>query len=152
MTTMNRGFTYWLRWLAVMPGAVLAGLLATIPLHFVLYQTLTGSGIVDPYPEFPERLLTPFVVCLGFVWSGARIAPEYKFETAITLFGIAMIMLGGFVFLAAFGERWMGSRLFLRGSGLGPLLAIAGAVTALYLARKESRQETKTEEKHESHN
>jgi hypothetical protein len=107
----------------------------------ILYQTLTGSGIVGPYPELPERLLTPFAVCLGFVWSGARIAPEYKFETAIALFGVAMITLGGFVFLALFGERWMGARIYLRGYGLGPALAVAGAVTALYLARKDSHKE-----------
>jgi hypothetical protein len=139
---MDKGFKYWLRWLAVLPASVVAAFLAMIPLHFVLYQTLTGSGIVEPYPELPERLLTPFAAYLGFVWSGARIAPEYKFETAITLFGIAMIALGGFVFLALFGERWMGSRIFLRGYGLGPLLAVAGAVTALCLARRESRPAT----------
>ena len=131
---------YWLRWLAVLPASALAGFLATIPLHFILYQTLTGSGIVEPYPELPERLLTPFAVCLGFIWSGSKIAPVYKFETAVALFGMAMIALGGFVFLALFGERWMGSRIFLRGYGLGPLLAVAGAVTALCLARRESRQ------------
>lgn len=138
---MNRGFTYWLRWLAVLPASVVAGLLATIPLHFILYQTLTGSGIVEPYPELPERLLTPFAVCLGFVWSGARVAPECKFETAIALFGMAMVVLGGFVFLTLFGERWMGSRLYLRGYGLGPLLAIVGAVIALYLSRRESQRD-----------
>jgi hypothetical protein len=142
---MSKGFAYWLRWLAVLPASVVAGFLATFPLHFVLYQTLTGSGFVEPYPKLPERLLTPFAVCLGFVWSGMKIAPERKFETAIALFGITMVVLGGFVFLTLFGERWMGSRLYLQGYGLGPLLAIAGAVTALYLARRESRQETKVE-------
>src|SRR5262245_23810 len=136
---------YWLRWLAVLPASVLAALLVLIPLHLILYQTLTGSGIVEPYPELPERLLTPFAVCLSFIWSGSKIAPAYKFETAVALFGMAMIALGGLVFLALFGERWMGSRIYLRGYGLGPLLAVAGAVAALYLARRDSRHGTKEE-------
>jgi hypothetical protein len=149
---MKRGLKYWLRWLAVLPASVLTGFLATFPLHWILYQTLTGSGIVEPYPELPERLLTPFAVCLGFVWGGARVAPEFKFETAITFFGVAMLVLGGFVFLAVFGERWMGARLSIYGYGMGPLLAIAGAVTALYLVRKESQKKTTMEEQYESQN
>lgn len=135
---MNKGFSYWMRWLAVLPGAALASLLALVPLHLILYHTL--SNFIDPYPELPERLLTPFATCLAFIWSGARIAPGFKVETAVVLFGLVMICLGGFVFLALFGERWMGQRLFLRGYGVGPALGVIGSLIALYLVRKDQQK------------
>ncbi|HEU0173446.1 MAG TPA: hypothetical protein VFV58_04230 [Blastocatellia bacterium] len=135
---MNKGFTYWLRWLAVLPGAVLASVIALIPLHFILYRTL--SNFVEPYPELPERLLTPFAVCLGFVWSGARIAPGYKFETATVLFGLIMIPLGGFVFLSLFGERWMGQQLSVKGYGAAPALGFVGGLVAVYLIKRDQHK------------
>lgn len=84
------------RWLLVLPGAVVCAVLALFPLHFVLYQTLTGSGIVEPYPEAPERLLGPLVSALAFVWGGARIAPHHKIETAVVLFGALLLLIGAF--------------------------------------------------------
>ena len=60
-----------LRWLVVLPGAIVGVVVALFPLHFVLYQTLTGSGIVEPYPQLPERLLGPLVSALAFVWAGS---------------------------------------------------------------------------------
>ena len=135
---MNKGITYWMRWLAVLPGATLASLLALVPLHLILYQTL--SNFIGPYPELPERLLTPFATCLAFIWSGARIAPGYKVETAVVLFGLVMICLGGFVFLAMFGERWMGQRLFLQGRGVGPALGFVGSLVALYLVKRDQQK------------
>jgi hypothetical protein len=52
--------TYWLRWLAVLPGALLGGVRLTLPLHWVLFDTLTN--FVDPYPELPERLLSSLTI------------------------------------------------------------------------------------------
>ena len=84
---------HWLRWIAVLPGALLGGILMVFPLHWILYNTL--SNFIEPYPELPERILTPFVVALGFVALGARIAPERKMEVAVVLFGLWMVLLGG---------------------------------------------------------
>ena len=47
-------FKYWLRWLAVLPGALLGGILLCFPLHWILYRTFTE--FIDPYPELPERI------------------------------------------------------------------------------------------------
>jgi len=38
---MKKDFKYWLRWLAVLPGALFAGILANFPLHWILYSTLS---------------------------------------------------------------------------------------------------------------
>ena len=132
---MNKGFIYWMRWLAVLPGTAIASALSLVLLHFVLYRTL--KGFVEPYPELPETLLTFPTLTLGFVWSGARIAPEHKFEAAITLFGLTMIGLGGFLFLGLFGKQWLVGPLFAKGHGIGAALSFISGLVTLYLVKKE---------------
>lgn len=126
-----------LRWVAVLPGALLAGLIAAFPLHWMLYSTLTN--FVDPYPELPERILTPLAFGLAFVWGGSRIAPKNRMKTALVLFGIWMVPLGGFVFLALSGGTWMGQTLNLQGGGLAALMSGLGGGVGLYIARRQSR-------------
>src|SRR5712671_2441313 len=83
MMTLQSKFTYWLRWLVVLPGGMLASLVALFPLHLILYFTFKDN--VESYPKWPERTLTPFVVAGVLVWAGSRIAPEFKMTTAIVL-------------------------------------------------------------------
>jgi hypothetical protein len=128
---------YWLRWLGVIPGALLVGVLMTVPLHLILYSTLTN--FINPYPELPERVLTPLVIAAGFVWSGARIAPARKIEAAVILFGLWMVLLGGSVALTLFEVNIWGRQLFFRGGGLAPVMAFVGGVIGLLIARKEAR-------------
>jgi hypothetical protein len=125
---------YWLRWLAVLPGAALAGVLATIPLHLVLYMTL--SSWIEPYPELPERLLGPFAVACAFVVAGARIAPDRKIETSIVLLCIWVFMSGGFVFLIANGGQWLGTSINLPYMGLPLATGIVGAGLAVVLVKQ----------------
>ncbi|MCJ7546726.1 MAG: hypothetical protein MUP30_07880 [Deltaproteobacteria bacterium] len=134
---MDRGIKYWLRWLVVLPGAIAAGVLAMFPLHWILYSTL--RHFVEPYPQLPERMLTPFVIAAVFVWAGSRIAPEYKAEAAVVLFGLWMALLGGFVFLTLSGSTWMGRELHFQGGGVAPVMAFVGAVTGLCVVRKEHK-------------
>jgi hypothetical protein len=128
---------YWARWVAVLPGSVLAGVLMTIPLHLVLYSTL--SNFIDPVPELPERVLTPLVIGATIVWSGARIAPARKMETAVVLFGLWMLLLGGSVALTLFAVNIQGRRLFFQGGGLAPVMAFAGGLVGLLIARKQAK-------------
>jgi hypothetical protein len=111
---------YWARWVAVLPGSVLAGVLMTIPLHLVLYSTL--SNFIDPVPELPERVLTPLVI-------GAT----------IVLFGLWMLLLGGSVALTLFAVNIQGRRLFFQGGGLAPVMAFAGGLVGLLIARKQAK-------------
>jgi len=127
-----------LRWLAVLPGAVVGALIALFPLHFVLYQTLTGSGIVEPYPQSPERLLGPFVSALVFVWAGSRIAPSRKVETAAVLLGILLLLIGAFFALGLTGAHIGDVQYSLPLGGLPPAGAVVGAFAGLYLARRQN--------------
>jgi hypothetical protein len=126
-----------MRWLAVLPGAIVCAFLALFPLHLVLYQTLTGSGIVEPYPEAPERLLGPLVSALAFVWGGSRIAPLRKVETAVVLFGVLLLLIGASVALGLIGAHVGNVRYFLPLGGLPPAGAIVGAFVGLYLVCRE---------------
>ncbi len=137
---MNQ-LTYWARWVAVLPGSVLAGLLMTVPLHLVLYNTL--SNFIDPVPELPERVLTPLVIGATIVWSGARIAPGRKMETAVVLFGLWMLLLGGSVALTLFAVNLRGRQLFFQGGGLAPVMALVGGFVGLWIARNEARPTTR---------
>jgi len=136
---VKKDVKYWLRWLAVLPGALLAGVLAGFPLHWVLYGTL--SNFIEPYPELPERLLWPFVVNGVFIWVASRIAPQYKVVTSVILFGLCMFLIGGFVFLTLSGHNWMGHKLYLRGGGIGPMMALAGAATGIYFAHRDASRQ-----------
>lgn len=127
---------YWLRWFAVLPGALVGGVLMTFPLHWILYNTLTQ--FIEPYPTLPERILTPFVIALGFVAFGARIAPARKTEVALILFGLWMVLLGGaaaFILLVGhIGNR----QFFFHGGGVASAGAFAGGVVGFLIARKEA--------------
>jgi drug/metabolite transporter (DMT)-like permease len=125
---------YWLRWLAVIPGAVVGGVLLTFPLHWILYNTL--SNIIDPYPELPEQILTPLVIAAGVVWVGARIAPARKIATAVVLLGLWMVFLGGMAAVMV-SRGNIGGREVSLGVGLGPVMAVVGGVVGLLVVRNE---------------
>jgi hypothetical protein len=136
-------FKFWLRWLAVVPGALLGGIALTFPLHWVLYNTLTN--FIDPYPELPERVLSPLAIAAGIVWLGARIAPARKVETALVLFGLWMVFLGGTVAYTLFVGNIGGRRVFFHGGGLAPAMAFVGGVIGFLVARQEARGQESSE-------
>ena len=43
---MRRDIKYWVRWIAVFPGAIIAGILMTFPIHWILYFTLAKSQFI----------------------------------------------------------------------------------------------------------
>ncbi len=135
-------FKYWLRWLAVLPGALLGGLLLCIPLHFILYRTLTE--FIDPYPELPERILSPFAIAVGVVWFGAKIAPTRKIETAVVLLGLWMVLVGCVVAITIFVGEIYGQPVYLHGGGLAPAMAFIGAVIGFLAVRKAVKETPST--------
>lgn len=134
---MNNGQKI-LRWMAVLPGSVLAGIAMTFVLHYVLYFSLTN--FVTPYPEFLERALTPFVIAATFIWVGCEIAPNNKLKAGIVLFTIWMFLEGGFIMLTLTGGKWFGKSLYLDANGIAPILGIAGAFVGLYLITKKETE------------
>ena len=137
---------YLLRWVVVLPGSLITGFLALIPLHFILYSTL--SKFAEPYPELPERCLAPLVFAGVYVWSGSRIAPTHKTETSVALFGLLMLCIGGFIFLSFAKADWFGGQVYLQNGGLGTGLSVVGAILGLLQVRKEQYGLKLISEKH----
>lgn len=72
-----------LRWIVFLPGAYILGFLATFPLHWSLYYSLTR--FIEPYPEFPERCLSPLLFSLVVQISATWIVPTYKKQISILI-------------------------------------------------------------------
>lgn len=68
-----------MRWIAVLPAAVLAYFLIQLAVGLSSYLRM-GEG-VDYWAQFINSIAGPY--CL--VWCGTKVAPSYKFETAMTL-------------------------------------------------------------------
>lgn len=141
----EKDFKYWLRWVLVFPGALIAGFLATFPLHWILglLFALHGKGeevdvgtpgfFVDLFrlnADMIEYFLYPVVIAVTFILIGYKIAPKYKFKTALVLFGIYVTAwLVGIFFTAFKGDINM--QIPLRA-----IIALLGASLGLYEAKR----------------
>lgn len=124
-----------IRWILVLPMSIIAAIIILFPLHWILIFTL--NHFVTPYPELPERLLTPFVFSLTFILTGSLIAPKYKFYTSVFLFTISMILSGILIWVLLNNIMWFGSTLELQYGGVPFYLSIVGSFIGLYIVSKE---------------
>ncbi len=74
------------RWIAVIPGSLLSGLIWLFPLHWILYITLSNdetftNGIELLVPI--ERFLSPVVTMMAIILTSYRIAPKHKFNVSL---------------------------------------------------------------------
>jgi len=118
-----------LRWIAVLPGSIICAVLATFPLHWVLYFSLAHGETISGVNINPiEYNLYPFVIASTFILVGQYIAPKYKFKTSIVLTSLwvfSFLIILFFVPNMQFGIR-----------GIGSLL---GAFLGLFITWKKSR-------------
>ena len=91
-----------LRWLAVLPMAIVAALLVMFLLHLVIFQTFHKSMDEDFLIRLPkadcenmERFLQPCVSAIAFVYFGARTSPKAHVKTGAIL--CCIWLLGAFV-------------------------------------------------------
>ena len=112
-----------LRWIAVLPGAIIGGFLATFPLHWVLYFTLANGETISGVNISPiEYALYPFVIAVTFVLIGYKIAPNHKFKTSIVL---ACLWIASLIGLFLFMRGQAQFEIRTAGSLFGPLLGVA---------------------------
>lgn len=149
---MNNKFITWLRWIFLLPGAIIAGFLATFPLHWILYFLLNGAetdlGSLKSFAQLlsfgaswkeAEFLLSPFIIALVYIISGVEIAPKHKLKTAIILFVLYLLTWGGIV-LISFSQGTASTQLSSR-----TILAIIGAVLGLIVVLISKRRDNKAD-------
>lgn len=103
MSTDNK-LTSYFRWLLVLPGGLVSGFLVLFPLHWLLlflFSSNTEPDIgslrffIGLFPNTNatsiEYLIFPAVSAFFYIIGGAKIAPKYKFKTAIILFVLYLI-------------------------------------------------------------
>ena len=125
---MKKYFIYWLRWIAVLPGALIFGFLASFPLHWILYFTLAKGETISGVNIRPiESTLTPFVFAIVFILVGVEIAPKYKFKTSIILTILYVSFVIGVII-------FMSGHLETRG-----IIGLLGSFLGLYITWRKSK-------------
>ena len=122
-----------LRWLAVLPAALLASALVTIPVDFIfgiIYSIIYGPSPGDSPGEATalylyrdvlhilESLPEAFFIGLAFVCIGALIAPTFRFRVAV---GLAALLETLYLALGnpGGGETWLGFNVLGATAGIG---------------------------------
>ena len=124
-----------IRLILILPIGILSGIIATFVLHLLLVNTL--SHFVTPYPQLPERILTPFAFCTFFVFGGSIVSPFNKSITAILLFAFQITLIEIFIFLIQYKIDWFGKVMEFNEQGLPTYLAIIGGYIGFYLTSKQ---------------
>ncbi|MBN2579532.1 MAG: hypothetical protein JXB10_11130 [Pirellulales bacterium] len=127
---------HWLRWLFVLPAAVLAYALfnIAIPLIFVVVDLLeikmtpAAAALGDYLPQLLSSIAGPY----AFVWCGTYTAPSHRSDVAIALgsFGVAF-----YVILTPFCIA-INIRSPLWWLVLSNLISIASAIIAVVMCRR----------------
>ena len=79
-----------LRWIAVLPGAIVAFLIAQV-------AVIVGSFFM-PLPDFLAQLWSAWVCPIAFILAGVYIAPKFKFVVALIL----TALMTGMIFVTIF--------------------------------------------------
>ena len=99
-------FLYWLRWLAVLPVSLVAAVLASVPVHFVVVSTFRSDSIQlgDDAIRAVEYWGYAFAFPVVFIWVGTWIAPAAKLYVAALLAILWVIFLAAaYIFILAGG-------------------------------------------------
>jgi hypothetical protein len=98
-STQISPFLYWLRWLGVLPTALIAVVAVSFPVHWaVLMISSRGDdealGLSSLPPETLERLGQAFFAPLAFIYVGAKVAPAFRLHAALALMIFWAMALG----------------------------------------------------------
>lgn len=97
----RRRVTTALRWVAVLPSAILGCIVARIAI--VLINRITMAGYVDPNSLLARvfvEWISSVIMGVAVVYFGWYVAPAFKLHTAIILAGIILLVSGAMLFAA----------------------------------------------------
>ena len=117
-----------LRWIAVLPGGILATILITFPIHWAL--VLFGVPLIGGFVslETAERLIISFTTPYVFITVGRQIAPYYKVETSVALSLLIAVWLGAsYVWIVDNSDSYLKATNY----GITPILNVVAVIAAL---------------------
>ena len=131
-----------LRWIAVIPGSLLAGFLSTFPLHWLLYLAYARNGTLLGFIELPpgsnvsiEHFIYPCIIALVFVYTGSEIAPKHKFKTAVVLSVLYLL----FMVSSLFWATRSGLEISLSIRTIGPVVGLLLGLLIVFRKLKENK-------------
>jgi uncharacterized membrane protein (DUF2068 family) len=74
----------WLRWIAVLPAAIVACCCAQLLIVLGTYLAYELEGRTR-WPDWFYQLLGSIVLPISFIWAGAKVAPKYHFIVVLCL-------------------------------------------------------------------
>jgi hypothetical protein len=108
----------WLRWLLVLPAAVLVTLATTLAVNVVIQLIRSDDGSLSLIRFIPattaQRLVQSFVLPAASIYAGAVVAPNRRLQVAVGLFVLNLLIVGG-----------VSTVLLLRAPGLELLASVA---------------------------
>lgn len=118
-----------LRWILVLPGAIIGAFLSSVSLHLILYFSLAHGETISGVDIRPiEHSLYPFILAMTFVLVGAEIAPKQQFQVAI---GLAILYLIGAICVLFFAST-VGVHMFIEMRSIGPIIGLLIAVFIIW--------------------
>lgn len=85
-----------LRWIAILPGGIISGILVLFPLHWILTSWFDEGStlhINEDDLHSIEYFLSPIFTASAFVYFGALIAPDKRIKVSKILFVLYLISL-----------------------------------------------------------
>jgi hypothetical protein len=130
-----------LRWIAVLPGSLVAGFLSTFPLHWLLYLAYAHNGTLFGLIGLPEgsnlsieHAVYPAVIALTFILVGYEIAPRYKFKTTVILAILYTLFALSLLFFAEKNNL----DVSFEARSIGPML---GLIVGLFISWRKNKQD-----------
>ena len=118
-----------LRWILLLPLSLLAAVLVTFFIHWIIYSTL--KSFVNPVPEMPEKLLSPLIVGFTIVRVSYFSAPKWN-KLIAKIIGLLLIALCIFIIiLARAGNEYRGISFNLPYYGIQAAMCPIGVIIAL---------------------
>lgn len=100
---MNKNAIITLRWIGVLPSALVASILAYVLIYYCQHWYFGDDSLYGEY-------VVPCQASLGsgvaFTVYGTKMAPSYKKETAITIIVLILLLMGAGMFLAILQHKW----------------------------------------------
>ena len=137
------GWPVWLRWALAVPAGVVAGLLVTFPIHWVVIIGTSGSseddggpGMWDLPPETLERSAYALFVPMTIIFVASQVAPAHRVYLAGILAVAWSLLLGVSLTIAAQSGNYADMSDWIEFAAV-VILGVGGSLAGLFNVYRE---------------